>query len=82
MQSLDLQNNSVRARSTGLDSNPIGPDAGHIARDVLAVLRPDQEQSVRDQKGIEAQLSEMIVALRDSGFTEKRFCDRDAQHEV
>ena len=64
--SIDLQNVSVRARSTGRDSNPTGSDAGHIARDVLDVLRPDQEQVAREQRRIEQILSEMLVAQRET----------------
>ena len=63
---LDLQKSSLRARSTGLDSNPTGPDAGHIAHDVLAARRPDQEQIARDQKIIDEQLSQMAVAQRET----------------
>ena len=61
-----MQNVSLRARSTGLEFNPTGSDSGHIARDVLALLRPAQEQIVRDQQRIEERLSEMIVAQREA----------------
>ena len=36
--SLDVQNSSLRAMSVGLDSNPTGPEAEQVARDVLAAL--------------------------------------------
>ena len=77
--SFDLQNVSLRARSTGRDSNPTGPDAGHIARDVLDVFRPEQEQIARDQQRFKDSLSEMFVAHREAlGSQRAIFGDRDA----
>ena len=61
---LDVQNSSMRAMSVGLDSNPTGPEADQVARDVLAALKPDQEQIVRDQRRIHEQLSQIVVSQK------------------
>ena len=63
--SLDVQNFSLRAMSAGLDSNPTGPEAEQVARDVLAALKPDQEQIVRDQRRIHEQLSQILVSQKE-----------------
>ena len=88
--SLDVQDSSLRAMSAGLDSNHTGPDAEYVARDVLAALRPDQEQIARDQRRIEEQLSQIVVFTqrerereRDQiRLTKECLCYRSAQNEI
>ena len=63
---MQSQNSALRARSPGIDSNPTLPDAANIARDVLAALKPDQEQMIMDQQRIEEQLSNMMVTQRET----------------
>ena len=64
--SLDFQTASLRAQSIGHDSNLNMPAADDIARVVLDVLRPDQEQIARDQKRIEDKLSDTLDAKRET----------------
>ena len=49
-----------------MDSSPTVPDAANIARDVLAALKPDQEQMIMEQQRNEEQLSNMMVAQRET----------------
>ena len=63
---LQLQSSALRFRSPGIESNPTAHDAAHIARDVLAVLKPDQEQMMMEQQKIEDQIFRMMVTPRET----------------